>query len=113
MFFIAPPRPWANGYKCPGGALKKAFDGKLKYDLDEAKNICKNACKKRDDCLYADLMYTGVNNRQLCYLKGSKCGDWQSNRSQKYYIYQKGIVNRQIRILIIFVLIIKSEYFDT
>ena len=82
-FIKAPSRPWANGYKCPSGALHKEFDGNLQYDLEEAKQKCSSACDNRDDCLYADLMYTGINDRQSCYLRGSDCGEWRSNRNEK------------------------------
>ena len=70
------------------------FDGDLGYSLGHAKTLCASTCDNREDCFFADLLWT--SDLQQCYLIGNDCGDWESNAHGDYYLYQKpsyGIIN--------------------
>ena len=54
-----------------------------------AKAQCAHGCDERKDCYYADLYWT--ESRQVCYLRGINCGDWESNTHPLYHLYTKGI----------------------
>ena len=99
--FVAPSKPWADAYKCPGASFQTIFSGKKGYLRNKAKCLCQTACDKDSACHFANLKYTHSKASMKCTLikDESKCGDWRNTRDGEYYLYQKGI--SQITILLI------------
>ena len=83
-------KSWTQGHKCPRGTISDGtlFSRQTGLTLEEAKTQCALGCDSRDDCMFADLYYT--TSSATCYLKGSDCGDWETNTHPAYHLYRKG-----------------------
>jgi len=58
--------------------------------LEEAKTRCALGCDSREDCMFAELYYTDM---ATCYLRGSECGDWETNMHPDYHLYRKDVID--------------------
>ena len=95
FFDILAPTPWTEGHLCPLGGVKDGtFFSRVKdLALEEAKSRCSSGCKARDDCMFANLYYTA--SYTTCYLRGTGCGNWETNTHGSYHLYKKGISSYQ------------------
>jgi len=82
-------KSWTQGHKCPRGTISDGtlFSRQTGLTLEEAKTQCALGCDSRDDCMFADLYYTSSSS--TCYLRGSECGDWETNTHPSYHLYRK------------------------